>query len=839
MSGYESETRVPNSCTVNTTIDWTYTLNGEEIGRIQKTYSNVSHQTVASFQMLGDTCEDGYYVTESCKYCNYSETYDNLRYNHGWYTVDRYDLTDYGMCGGELWLESCACGLVSSMGWNGWNCNASNVGVDAETGLPIRKCSDCGLSFVRGEVGNVNTNCRYTGTAYFKIFDANDDLILDLEHAVSNESHEDKVLNLILDNPDGTCNEGWTAEFACVNCGRTDEERGYYHRTWTLDYLDLSEYNTCGGYVSTYGCACGQDEYYNWDLECNLRHIDGGYATDADGKEYYYDNYKCALCGLQRNDVRYEEYEGDSCYGISTRRNTFILGTELNKTIERVNETERHEYEYTYSLLPGSVTCEDGIQVNAICKKCGYVTGHTSDYHGENLVESMDLTEFGSICGGALNHYSCPCGAEQRYDISEDTECDVYRNGIAHWIPNVLDTYQHTTEGYMGTWSYSYLLNCAVTDPEQCGLRIRMAEYWLKEGCEAVEYQTWQLGYDDQTDTCKREITIPTGERHAFHAYIRTNYNDVVQADGTVMWGWRDDCPDCGSYYEDLYYDNQNGARILNVENAVNTLNNGENRERHMRYEFGFEYSGHRYMTLERYEYIRSDGSTYWNQHAYAYDFSDGCRCTRTYTNSQGNYEVYQQDAHVGGWHGEWLQDRSCTQFGLYHEWEECSVCGATFDEYYEDYVPYDHDWYWDYSKETYVCDRCDLENSNAASGSIIMEDLTGIHNGDQYVIGYWNRGQVEFIPNISIVLEDATGDDDLLTLSYSDFWYWNAETDVATAVACDKAAVDAAVEAALIDAGYTGNYAIRISFVPINGDDTLDYAITFDSQYFANALAA
>ena len=42
-----------------------------------------------------------------------------------------------------------------------------------------------------------------------------------------------------------------------------------------------------------------------------------------------------------------------------------------------------------------------------------------------------------------------------------------------------------------------------------------------------------------------------------------------------------------------------------------------------------------------------------------------------------------------------------------------------------------------------------------------------------------------------------------------------------------------------MIDANYTGSYAIRISFVPINGDDTLDYAITFDSQYFDNTVAA
>ena len=33
-----------------------------------------------------------------------------------------------------------------------------------------------------------------------------------------------------------------------------------------------------------------------------------------------------------------------------------------------------------------------------------------------------------------------------------------------------------------------------------------------------------------------------------------------------------------------------------------------------------------------------------------------------------------------------------------------------------------------------------------------------------------------------------------------------------------------------LEEAGYTGTYAVRISFVPLNGADALDYAITFDN---------
>ena len=62
------------------------------------------------------------------------------------------------------------------------------------------------------------------------------------------------------------------------------------------------------------------------------------------------------------------------------------------------------------------------------------------------------------------------------------------------------------------------------------------------------------------------------------------------------------------------------------------------------------------------------------------------------------------------------------------------------------------------------------------------------------------------------------------------DFDYWTEEEDGIRALAFSAAQAQNAAQELMTEKGYTGSYAIRISFVPENGDDTLDYAITFDS---------
>ena len=110
------------------------------------------------------------------------------------------------------------------------------------------------------------------------------------------------------------------------------------------------------------------------------------------------------------------------------------------------------------------------------------------------------------------------------------------------------------------------------------------------------------------------------------------------------------------------------------------------------------------------------------------------------------------------------------------------------------------------------------------------MEDLTGSYgNGENYVIGYWNRGGVAVEAYVSVILEEIE-DDNQFVLSGIDFTVMDAETDGITAYAFSREEALAAARETMDALGYDGAYAIRFSFVPPTGETTLDYAITFDS---------
>ena len=371
------------------------------------------------------------------------------------------------------------------------------------------------------------------------------------------------------------------------------------------------------------------------------------------------------------------------------------------------------------------------------------------------------------------------------------------------------------------------------------GLAIRMAQYWLNENCMAVEYQTWQLGYDETTGTYVDEITIATGRKHAYHPYVATDFNNTL-ADGSTEFGTNWVCPDCGSYAYHKDTHNANGLQTKFECRYVNTMyaTNGENQERSDLSEFGYYANGLNYVTRYYNEWIHADGYVEWSQNLYSnYDFSNNT-CTRTNTwtcnnsSSEGSWGgvTKQESAHVTTCEYYNDPDPTCTQRGEEFHAHDCIVCNNVEIVGRWDVEPTGHDFYYDSAKETYVCSVCELESINGVMGAIYMEDMTKDTDAF-YTIGYWNRDKIQFQPMVSVILDDVTDDDNQFVLTGISFNYLTVKDNGVCALTFSKAEAETAAQQLISDRNYSGSYAIRISFVPTNGTNELDYAITFDSQ--------
>lgn len=805
---------------------------GDEVRELSYTDVYENHYYLMTNSSLDDPtlgCEGGYNAVLQCERCNRTETRSGS--GHGSYPVKRVNLDELGACGGEIYERQCSCGKYSDVSYD-WDCDMEHLGTEGEgnelSGWSEEReqCTKCGMLFTIYSESNRSADSCF-GTAVYTYTVALGDRVETLQKSDELENHNYLMTDVVLHDPAAGCEGGYVITNTCNRCGASYTNEGSNHNTYTVDRVSLYTLGACGGEIYKTQCPCGEYAYVETNWECSTDYDQEYTGDDREGAETV--TYNCEECGMKFVRESAWSIPENQCIGKLNGTATVTVGDQ-SYTFTYSRNKEDHNWRTEYVLEPDSQTCLDGVEVHYYCKDCESTQNGYTSWHGQGLVESIDLTQYGSVCGGSLERYACACGEYQHYTISEDTLCDLDGSySVPVWIEGALEDGQYTSDGWNSTYSYANMLICAVTDP-QCGLKIRNAVYWLQEGCQAVQYETWQLGYDAATGTCLREITVPTGEKHDYHSYVQTAIDETSE-EGHKVTGNLYTCPDCGSTYcEKQYYSGND--RVKWEREAVNTLDNGENKRWLSRYEYLYAETAngkYSFTTLDRTEYVYANGENYWYQYAYDYNFQDSCKRTETYSNSNGYYDVTEDTCHRYSSDFVYLTEPTCSQHGVRQWTETCYLCGQVVSVYNEELEPNDHSFYWDYSKETYACYNCDLENSNGSSGAIIMEDLS---TDADYVVGYCNCNGVEFRPYVSVILYDvAEGENDELVLDFNNARFLTVEEDGICAVAYNAEKVDMYTAMAIAEAGYTGSYAVRISFVPVNGESTLDYAITFDTQ--------
>ncbi len=858
-------------------------LHGEEVlipevDRLVTIYEH--HSSESSFVLDGESCEDGMTITSTCKNCgNVSE---ERAYHH--YMLP-YQTVELSECGGCVNINRCPCEerirFSYEMGCFSYTTDHSNY-VD-ESGnthsVETSECMTCGLVLTIDSYSE-KTDCIVRS---YRTLTAQVDgkitagPVTELYSSYTAHNYE-VTFGSEVDN----CEDGVEIINTCTDCGEWYSYTTYSHSTFTLETYDLTSFGACRGTVTLSSCACGEA------MHCNDSRICGKYTSnkyyDDEGRLVNTSGYSCDECGLRLSHSYYTVKDSENC--ILTYFHTYIVtvGSRLVCNLTYNTYEASHDYAYEGVLDEGAFDCTDGVTVIGKCRDCDHTeTNHY--YHHSQFVKETYAPE--NVCGGTINIFECACGSNVSISDINSLLCDFDYKTTEPWIDGALADGYYETESY-GIHLYSNygVYTCAVTDPHQCAYKIRYAYYYIYvDGCVVQRHETYWFGYDEETGTYDKEITIAYDTKYVIHSYTHENVHKTY-SDGSYMDGTESVCK-CGTTkYTYNYYNADHNHIKHEYEFSCPTVNSAINEsyvkiveeylgiyherlgnltvfrseERHyydgykhlesnvyeydLNYDSGFgifsyvqkttttengnisyreiartEYERHWFINYEYEKHYVGTADEYWTRYDHTYNFEGSCTCTTHITSSNGEDHTYLSEAHPT-WHYDIIKAPTCTQYGT--EGRFCPLCKSIFDEY--EIEPTAH--YWNYiGNGLYRCSDCGLENINGASGEIVMEDLTSEYGGGKnYVVGYWNRGDVEYLCYVSAVLHTpmADGNDEVI-LTGIEF----VELEEVRAISFSFEAVYEAVLLALDGLGPDG-YDVRFTFVPKGSDGSFDYAITF-----------
>jgi len=689
------------------------------------------HTYVYSFEMNGESCNDGYYVTTSCAYCDYS--YRDYYSYHRNFLKEGYDLATYGACGGYLNYYECPCGYSQSVDWSLY-CNyrsETTYEMDANNvrhTITTYTCNTCNVKLVRN-VYSVKENCYANTYREYSLTVGETVVVAGLKQLYNTSEAHDYAYSWVMDGE--SCENGVTITYTCKDCGYSYEYYTTEHYRLVKDHYVLHQYDTCPAYdtyLTYYACPCGYSQYINSNLHGD--HTNNQYY-DEEGRWMNVDTINCDTCGLRCTDTYYTERDSSICQAVTYHTVLLNVGDVMVATINMQQYNESHDYTISGVLNDGATSCAEGVTITYTCKDCGYSFDDYYTHHYEYKLRDIDLAQYGSVCGGYAEESGCACGYYHNIYINNSL-CDFEYQGETMWVENYIPSgWYYVDVDSQDHFSYnSYKYVCAVTDPEQCAFTIRYAAYWLpmQGECKAQQYVTWQFGYDVETKTCQYEYTYAIGSPRTYHPYTR-NSMDETYADGSYISGTSLDCPNCGFYRNNWSTYNANGniikSEILAEDpNGSMTLYN---------YVCEYAYRENSYNTYESrryYRYVYADGSQYWENYAYAYDDSyvapygeNSYKYTMVYTSSNGTSNRTEEHGYtyVNG------SNREVYGYYLYYQ--------GTENEYWQryDYV-WDYNYVAPYGENGYKYTRS-YTHSNGASWKE--------ESAYTYLYGYWSEYMV------------------------------------------------------------------------------------------------
>ncbi|HCY51616.1 MAG TPA: hypothetical protein DHU65_02795 [Clostridiales bacterium] len=465
--------------------------------KVGEPYTYERHGSVSeSYELIGKTCEEGYYVIRTCSDCG--KVIDK-RESHG----HRYDKENREIVGSNdvcyrIVTKCEICGEILDSYERGHKMyvevgKALNAGSDScEDGWHyIYRCDECGATF--------NGETRYEHYIEKSLMDLTSIGVPETKHEhywytclcggeINNIEGFDNwcgeyILNGELVNKElkycSECKIGYilTYESSDENCLYTER------RAYTFVAISIDEETNAVTVLKTYGEKSSVYSYESHNEEVVNRET----FNDDNGKgEGYILTYRCNKCGRERTETYYGHYFGDSAP--------------------------------EYKLL--GKTCEDGVEVTRRCLICGEAETHTEYKHfgdvkdkvtleGKYCTDGVKVSHLCSICECELSsetynyHMNYQCGVE--LTAGDDTDCKhvIFGNYCSDCGYIEITTFENEVEygdfevynedGELAGYASVYCKNCAYvlyrsvnSDGKKGDLKLAVCLFTLDENNEGI-----------------------------------------------------------------------------------------------------------------------------------------------------------------------------------------------------------------------------------------------------------------------------------------------------------------------------------------------------------------
>ena len=509
----------------------TLIIGGETIAETgYRNYSGMEHAYIYEYNLLGDSCEDGVRATGTCQRCG--STYSYIYHHHQAVISEIYDLADHGAEYGSYGKAECPCGYYKSYIFTG----CSHIVTESTDFVDENRvhhyvytstCEECGIEFVVDQHYEKDGCVRFeVGTATLKI---NGQLVWEYNFGKQSRIiHEFEYEFIFEDTENPSCEAGVTVIERCKSCDH--EGRSYYtsHSTFVIERYDFIDYGASRGYIEICACPCGYYSSYNWDSCGHTSGFDSSYIDDS-GVHHYLYNYICDDCGINFNRDYHFEQDGCKVFVVGTVRLT-INGTIIGSWDHKYYYHDSHTYEETYDFAdPENPDCENGVYVTYTCQNCGYSHINYYTHHNANLVQEVDLTEYGA-CEGTIYIYSCPCEKNKSFNI----------NGC-------LNNYSYTSNQYVDENGITQHVETRYCN--DCGLRYDRTYYYVEnDDCTRDVHYTHAASIGHTLISLYKTTSVETIHDYEVTAEL---IDGATNCEEGVVATYK--CRDCGYSYTNHY----------------------------------------------------------------------------------------------------------------------------------------------------------------------------------------------------------------------------------------------------------------------------------------------